>query len=55
MHYEQEQAVRRWARWAREQATQWPAADDPGTWDAQVALDHLSSGPSTADPAAAVR
>ena len=41
---EQEQAVRRWARWAKVQVAQWAAADDPGTWDVQAVLDHLASG-----------
>ena len=29
----QEEAVLRWASWAREQVDQWPATDDPGGWD----------------------
>ena len=43
---EQEQAVCRWARWAREQVNGWPAADDPGSWDVRAVLEHLSAGRS---------
>ena len=41
---EQEQAIRRWARWATEQVVHWSAADDAGAWDVQAVLDHLGSG-----------
>jgi len=35
---EQEIAVLRWSRWARRQASQWRAADDPGGWDHRAAM-----------------
>lgn len=47
LQYEQETAVRRWAGWAREQVSQWTAADDPGEWDARAFLDELSCSPSS--------
>jgi DNA-binding PadR family transcriptional regulator len=33
LQFEQEAAVLRWARWAREQVDSWVATDDPGDWD----------------------
>ncbi|MGV1008577.1 MAG: PadR family transcriptional regulator [Dermatophilaceae bacterium] len=33
LHYEQEDAVRRWAQWAKRQVAQWETTADPGTWD----------------------
>lgn len=50
LQHEQEHAVRRWARWAQEQVAQWPAADDPGAWDARAVLDHLAQDHSGAGP-----
>jgi len=43
LQHEQEQAVRRWAGWAREQVESWTAADDPGHWDTRAVLAELSS------------
>ena len=43
---EQEHAVCRWTRWAREQVATWPAADDPGAWDARAVLDRLARSAS---------
>ena len=43
LQYEQEQAVRRWAVWAREQVGHWTAADDPGRWDARAVLQDLAT------------
>ncbi|MGI5246831.1 PadR family transcriptional regulator [Dactylosporangium sp. CA-139066] len=43
LQYEQEDAVRRWARWARAQVEQWPDTTDPGDWDALAALDDLAA------------
>jgi DNA-binding PadR family transcriptional regulator len=40
---EQEQAVLRWARWARAQVEQWRSAADPGAWDALAVLDTLGA------------
>ena len=36
LHVEQEQATRRWARWAREQVLGWPDTTDPGGRDADL-------------------
>jgi hypothetical protein len=38
LHYEQEQALRKWARWAKEQVAEWPTPADPGRWDSQRVL-----------------
>jgi DNA-binding PadR family transcriptional regulator len=38
LQYEQEAAVLRWARWAREQIDAWDDAGEPGTWDSPAAL-----------------
>ncbi len=43
LQYEQEDAVLRWARWARTQVTQWKSTTDPGAWGAIQALDELAS------------
>ena len=43
LQLEQEDAVRRWTRWAREQVEQWTAADDPGAWDAGAVLERLAA------------
>jgi PadR family transcriptional regulator, regulatory protein AphA len=40
---EQEDAVLRWARWAREQVAQWESTTDPGSWDADAVLAELAS------------
>lgn len=40
--FEQEDAVVRWARWAREQVAQWDSTTDPGSWDADAVLEELS-------------
>lgn len=42
LQQEQEQAVERWTRWATEQVAQWPAADDPGAWDAGAVLEQVA-------------
>jgi PadR family transcriptional regulator, regulatory protein AphA len=42
---EQENAVLRWARWAREQVGQWASATDPGDWDARHVLAQLARAP----------
>ncbi|MCX5042832.1 PadR family transcriptional regulator [Aldersonia sp. NBC_00410] len=33
LHFAQEDAVLQWARWAKEQVTQWESARDAGEWD----------------------
>jgi DNA-binding PadR family transcriptional regulator len=38
LYLEQEEAVLRWAVWAREQLGQWVSTTDPGTWDVQGEL-----------------
>ena len=43
LQYEQEDAVLRWARWARKQVTQWESTTDPGAWGAIQALDELAN------------
>ena len=43
LHVEQEQATRRWARWAREQVLGWPDTTDPGDWDADRVLAEVVS------------
>ncbi|MDT7571810.1 MAG: hypothetical protein QOE05_1984 [Actinomycetota bacterium] len=43
LQFEQEDAVARWARWARKQAEQWTASDDPGSWRFEPVLDDLAS------------
>ena len=42
LQHDQEQAIARWAQWAREQVTQWADADDPGDWDAAAVLKALA-------------
>ena len=42
LHAEQEDAVLRWARWARSQVTQWTSTTDPGSWDPGRILDELA-------------
>lgn len=42
LHYEQEKAVLRWARWARKQIRQWNSTTDPGSWDSIGLLDELA-------------
>lgn len=37
-----ERATARWADWALEQTASWPAADDPGAWDAESVLAGLA-------------
>ncbi len=46
--YEQEKALRDWARWARQQVEVWTAADDPGQWDAAAVLKELAARESPA-------
>jgi len=41
---QQEEAVLRWARWAREQVGHWTAADDPGGWDPTKVFSGLARG-----------
>lgn len=41
MQYEQESAVLRWTRWAREQVAMWPDTTDPGEWDETAVLRRL--------------
>lgn len=43
LQHDQERAVREWAAWARAQVRQWPAADDPGRWDARAVLERLAA------------
>ena len=38
LQFEQEEAVLRWSRWARQEVTQWRGTDDPGTWDQRAEL-----------------
>jgi DNA-binding PadR family transcriptional regulator len=47
MQHEQEQALRRWAQWAKEQVAQWQSAADPGGWSCQQVLDEILSGRSS--------
>ena len=42
LHFEQEAAVVRRSRWAREQVHHWSAAADPGDWDADAVLASLA-------------
>jgi PadR family transcriptional regulator AphA len=42
---EQEEAVLRWARWAREQVGLWNDTTDPGPWDPLAALDDRAARP----------
>lgn len=53
LQYEQTDAIRRWAGWAKEQVAQWTAADDPGSWDGQAVLEHLAAGPLILTPGGA--
>jgi PadR family transcriptional regulator AphA len=48
LRQEHEEATARWADWALTQTESWPAADDPGEWDAEAVIDRLAeSGPTT--------
>ena len=38
LHLEQETAVLRWARWAKDQVEQWDSTSDPGGWDSADVL-----------------
>ncbi len=42
LQFDQERAMRKWARWARQQVDQWPAADDPGPWNPHTVLDEMA-------------
>jgi DNA-binding PadR family transcriptional regulator len=42
LHLDQEQALQRWARWARRQVEQWESAADPGSWDSVAVLDRIA-------------
>ncbi|GAA2358995.1 PadR family transcriptional regulator [Dactylosporangium salmoneum] len=42
LQYEQEDAVLRWARWARKQVMQWNSTTDPGAWDTTAVLQDLA-------------
>ena len=46
LQHDQEQAVARWAAWARGQVAQWTDADDPGGWDSAAVLTALARGGS---------
>ncbi|PVU84358.1 PadR family transcriptional regulator (plasmid) [Cellulomonas sp. WB94] len=41
LQLEQELAVLRWARWARDETGEWDGADSPGRWDAEASLREL--------------
>ncbi|GAA0897261.1 PadR family transcriptional regulator [Virgisporangium ochraceum] len=43
LQYEQETAVLRWTRWAREQIARWDDTTDPGAWDPDHVLDELAA------------
>jgi DNA-binding PadR family transcriptional regulator len=43
LQFEQEEAVLRWARWARRQVAQWTSTTDTGAWDPYRMLDNLAS------------
>jgi PadR family transcriptional regulator, regulatory protein AphA len=43
LQLEQEQAVLRWAVWARRQITLWSSTTDPGRWDSLAALDEIAA------------
>jgi PadR family transcriptional regulator, regulatory protein AphA len=43
LQLEQEAAVRRWTRWAREQVATWDSTTDPGDWDTRAVLDSLGA------------
>ena len=43
LQHDQEEAVARWANWARRQVDQWADAADPGDWDSSRVLSALAS------------
>jgi PadR family transcriptional regulator, regulatory protein AphA len=43
LQIDQELSVLRWTAWAEQQVAHWPAADDPGDWDAQATLASIIS------------
>jgi DNA-binding PadR family transcriptional regulator len=43
LQFEQEDAVLRWTRWAREQVAQWRTTSDPGAWDSTGVLSDLAA------------
>lgn len=47
MQHDQEQSLRQWAQWAKEQVAQWPSAADPGDWDAEQVLAELAGAAVT--------
>lgn len=55
LQLEQEQAVLRWAGWAREQVAQWDSTTDPGAWDSLAALDELAAASERLSPARSSR
>ena len=42
LQHDQEQAIVRWATWARAQVSRWADADDPGDWDSAAVLNALA-------------
>ena len=42
LQHDQEEAIARWATWAREQVDQWADADDPGDWNSASVLSELA-------------
>ena len=47
LQQEHEEATARWAEWALAQTESWPAADDPGEWDAEAVIARLAESGST--------
>jgi PadR family transcriptional regulator AphA len=47
LQQEHEEATARWAEWALVQTESWPAADDPGEWDAEGVIARLAESGST--------
>ena len=42
MQYSQEDALLRWAQWAKDQVAQWPSPSDPGSWDPRPILSEIA-------------
>ncbi|WP_068274222.1 PadR family transcriptional regulator [Aldersonia kunmingensis] len=48
LHLAQEQAILRWARWAKDEVAQWESARDPGEWDWNAVLVDLAKSAARA-------
>lgn len=42
LQWDQEEALRRWAQWAKEQVSLWESAADPGSWSSAAVLDKIA-------------